>query len=348
MLTVKKIFIDDTLSDKSPSQNQVVNKSYVDTVVLNKADTSYVDNKHSVQDNVILNKADTAYVDTNFVKNKITENDIPSQILLGTNFSLRDMAEDLKFLENQFYENSSLKTFMESYRNNTINLKDVVNKSNLILTNICRNFVNDPERMCFDPSCFYKRVMILTSAGQPFVDVSTYKDDQKGINRNLNLDRDLIYLETVEKHNIVDNTTNIEIFNPSNVDISNLNNLGIVKRRRYFAYTDPSNLIEKNINLIDPNNPNDINSLDNTNTFIYSTLNTTNPIPSNKIPKKYERAQDMSSSQEVLDAVKNGWGYVTKVNASYGYLPGYFIAHNSSLPIPDEHSAIIRLSYQIY
>jgi len=337
MLRASKIIVDDDVTNP----NQVVNKSYVDgqhsirdSIISSKADASYVDGQHSVRDSIIATKADVSYVDNGFIKNKVTIDDIPSNILFGTSFSFQDMANDLMFLENEIKGNPSIQEFIESYKNNNINLGHAFNKSNLILTNICRNFVNDTDRVCFDSNCFYKRVMILTSSGQPFVDTATYKDDTKGKSRNLDLDKDIIYLETVETQNIVSETIKT-IYNPSNVDISNLSTVGVVRRKRYVAYTTPTNL--------SPNS-----DTNNTNNFVYNTLNIINPVPSNKSPLKYERAQDMSSTQEVLDAVKNGWGYVAKVNASYGYLPGYFIAYNSSLPITDDYGFIIRLSYQIY
>lgn len=304
--------------------------------------SNIVSNKVSVidepfEDTDVPNKG---YIGKNFLKNSITIDDVPSDIIIGTNFSFRDMAEDLLYLENEFKSNPTLNDFLNDYKNGTINLKDAINQTNLILTNISRNFVNDPNRVCFDPNCFYKRVMLLTTAGQPFVDVSTYKDDVLGVKRGLNLETDIVYIETVEKQEIIGQVN--EVYNPRNIEINVINQLGVTRKKRYVAYTTPENLVERT--------PNDKqNDPTNTNSYVYQPLNVINPQESNrKIPLKIERAQDMSTSQEVLDAVKNGWGWSSKVNASYGYLPGFFIAYNSLLPLNDDYAVIIRLSYQIY
>lgn len=280
-------------------------------------------------ENEVVNKK---YVEKNFLKNKINIDDISNEILSGTNFSFRDMANDILDLINLIYENPEIKNYINNFNINNFNinnLENTINNTNLILRNICRNFVNDPSGICFDPDCFYKRVQLLTPSGQPFVDVATYKSDGKGRSRGLHLDRDIIYLEI--KENILNNEiqgSNSVKFNPSNLNTDNLSTLGVIRKRRVVAFTEPS--------------------LDSNQRYkILPTTNIGNPIQ--KTPIRYEIAQNLSATQEVIDSIKNGWGWISKTSGSNtNYLPGYFIAHNVDLPINDEYNIVVRLSYQIY
>jgi hypothetical protein len=268
------------------------------------------------------------YVSKNFIKTNVDYSDIPNDINTGTNFSFRDMANAVLILENEIYNNPTIKNYILNWNQNPDfqNLGITMNNIHLILTNICRNFVNNPENVCLDPECFYIRVELLTSSGQTFVDAITYKSDPKGVNKRLHLDRNIVYLEV--KENILNGSLenpNI-IYNPTNINTSNLVSEGIIVKKRLTALTEPD-LVNGEYN---------------------KNLNVINPTASSKTPLYYEITRDMSSTQDVLDAVKNGWGWCSKLKRSEGNLPGYFISHNTNIPVADDYYAIIRLSYQIY
>lgn len=280
----------------------------------------YIDNSNPVADNEVVSKK---YVNDNFLKKTVLFEDIPKDNLTGLNLSFSDMAQDILNLRQKIMNNSKIQEYINQYENNnnptSDDLKNMLTNINLILTNICRNFVNDPNSVCFNPNCFYKKVQLLTSSGQVFIEAQTYRNDAKGISRDLHLNRDIIYAEI--KENIFNDqigTTTIK-YNPSNLTLDNLSSFGVVRKRRIVALTEP-----------DLNFP----------------LPEQNILPSSKTPVKYEIAQDLSSTQEVIDASSNMWGWTSRLG-SHHFL-GYSIAHNVELPVTDEFYTIIRLSYQLY
>jgi hypothetical protein len=287
-----------------------------------------------VEDKDAVNKK---YVSSNFVKKEIQFDDIPTEILSGTNFSLSNMAEDLSYLEWKIYSNPVIQDLIFGYENNfnTSNVLGEINIMSITLTNICRNFVNDPDRVCFNPECFYKRLTLITSTGDVIVDVSTYKDgtnDDVAVNRKLNLDTNICYIKVKDKSfELLPNTSDSSISNFSGVDISNLSSKGIYKVLPVYAYTNP-----------------DLNEDGKYRLFTEEELSNKNPMPSNKSPVSYEMISENVATEEIFDAMKNVWGWSSKVNTAISYLPGYYIAHNSKLPISDEYNVIVRLSYQIY
>ena len=273
------------------------------------------------------------FVSNNFIKNNIGYDDVPSTLLSGTNFSFRHMADDLIYLENQIFTNTTIKSIIDTYNaNKDLSYpKTVLNQINVLITNICRNFVNNPDRVCFDPNCFYKRVQILTSGGQPFIDVATYKNDSIGIKLKLNHNRDIVYFEFKDYHFLSGVSTPVVISNPHAHNLDNIREIGVLRKRRVAVYTDPD--------------------LDDNGKYLYP-LNVSNPQISQKTPVAYENAQG-SYSQDVSDAIKNGRGWLAKVSASNGNNLGYFFSDNLTIPVgmlggSDEHNVIFRLSYQIY
>ena len=58
------------------------------------------------------------FVSNNFIKNNIGYDDVPSTLLSGTNFSFRHMADDLIYLENQIFTNTTIKSIIDTYNAN--------------------------------------------------------------------------------------------------------------------------------------------------------------------------------------------------------------------------------------
>ena len=282
-------------------------------------------NDDPVDENDIVNKR---YVSNNFIKTTITPDDIPNTNLLDTNFSFKDMANDILYLEDKIFNNPALTSIIRNYINfnNTSYAATIMSKINLLLTNICRNFANDPDSVCYDPDCFYKKVQLLTANGQPFAEATTYKAGVVAERYGLNLNKDFIYAE-FKDHDIFNNDGQpFLVHNPQNLDISNITEIGVTRKRRITCYTNVD--VDSNGNYLYP-------------------LNVSNPISSHKIPIKYEIAIG-SHSQDVADAVKNGWGWLSKISAVKNNLPSYFMSYNSSIPVPgEEYAAIIRLSYHL-
>ena len=95
-----------------------------------------VSNKIQVKDDPVEDSdvVHMKFVSNNFLKNNIGYNDVPSTLLSGTNFSFRDMADDLIYLENEILTNATIQSIIATYNSNKDPSypKTVLNQINLM------------------------------------------------------------------------------------------------------------------------------------------------------------------------------------------------------------------------
>jgi hypothetical protein len=301
-------------------------------------------------DNEVTNKK---YVDENFIKMQI----IPSSNLLGFNFSYQTIANDILSLEQRLKNNFYIQAYMSS-----IPPPQIIKERNLeyqlgipykVFITICRNFVNDPNHP--PPPNFFKRATVVKPDGEILLDVITYKDDDQGKLLGLNYDRDLCYLKF--NSNISDNSNkqnpinelnmrypnpNVNrfsdgdvLFNPNNIDISNLKDLssGLVFSEQHIVvssertYTYPTS--ESNLDII--NSTGGIDQDGN----------------SKKKAIKYLLYPNIGGRREIVQAVCQGWGFTTRNSSVYNDLPGYYVAKDMDL-VSNGFKVVLRISYHKY
>jgi len=261
---------------------------------------------------------------------------IPTEIITETNFSFHDIAMDVAKLRDKCIRNPLIQKFIQ---NPLIYDPILVNKANLILQNICLNFINDPQNP--PPEEYVKRATIIATDGDVIVDVVTYVPNPKGTQLGFNFDRNIAFLSSY--YNIVDASQNPD--SPIYQVNSALPNSSPFLNRD--LYWNPNNINTTNIS----KNPKGLKNTDQ-HIILNSKKNYTypadeiNPKPTGGKALNFQVIPNHGGRQEVIEAIIQRWGFSSRRSPTINNLPSYYVANNISQK--DGYSLILRISYINY
>ena len=272
---------------------------------------------------------------TKYVK-ILTIKDIPKKTIQNTTFSFSDIAKDVLKIGNISVSNKVVQKFIEDP---LIYDYELVTLANRILTNIALNVINDPTNP--PPSGYIKRATFISTDGDVFIDVTTYRNDAKAVADNLNLDS-----------NVANTTFYKNIFNspPTSSPIFNDNML----------YPSPPIFLSPRGISFNSNNINP-SALQNDGSSMLSTASSiilfskstytwpadeTKPPPTGGVATAFQTIDNHGSREEIQQARIQEWGYASRRSATIGYLPSYYVGH--VLNLSEGWSLVLRVSYVKY